>query len=40
MKARLQTVVRQFLTVLGLLEPPRMQPIPVRREPPHAPHKR
>ncbi|WP_312026970.1 PA1414 family protein [Pseudomonas sp. J452] len=33
MKARLHNVVRQFLIALGLIEPPRLQPIPVRREP-------
>jgi hypothetical protein len=39
MKARLHNAVRQFLTVLGLIEPPRLQPIPVRREPPRDPRK-
>lgn len=39
MKTRLHNAVRQFLTVLGLIESPPLQPIPVRREPPRASHK-
>ncbi|VXC45967.1 conserved hypothetical protein [Pseudomonas sp. 8AS] len=33
MKAKLHRLIRQCLIALGLVEAPRLQPIPVRRQP-------
>lgn len=33
MKAKLHSLIRQCLIALGVVEAPRLQPIPVRRQP-------